>query len=208
MRGPSASIQAPPNATVSTAARRYIPSGEDLRTRPLPRPPQIQEEDECPICHHELPSRTLPNSETLRSDHIMSCIDRATSRMFIGTPTSTPPPQIPSATRPAPPITQSSAQSSSSHASTSSTVAAPPPLTSIPSGGPSQPRRTGVFPYIATEKDCQDDAECQICLEEYEPGLEMGRLECFCRFHLSCIRKWFEKHPGRCPMHQHDAYGY
>ncbi|KAM0125418.1 hypothetical protein ACHAP3_009770 [Botrytis cinerea] len=208
VRGPSASIQAPPNATVSTAARRYIPSGEDLRTRPLPRPPQIQEEDECPICHHELPSRTLPNSETLRSDHIMSCIDRATSRMFIGTPTSTPPPQIPSATRPAPPITQSSAQSSSSHASTSSTVAAPPPLTSIPSGGPSQPRRTGVFPYIATEKDCQDDAECQICLEEYEPGLEMGRLECFCRFHLSCIRKWFEKHPGRCPMHQHDAYGY
>ncbi|KAF7906066.1 hypothetical protein EAF00_000345 [Botryotinia globosa] len=208
VRGPATSVQTPPNATVSTAARRYFPSAEDLRTRPLPRPPQIQEEDECPICHHELPSRALVNSETLRSDHIMSCIDRATSRMFIGTPTSTPPPPVPSATRPAPPITQSSTQSTSSHASASSTVAAPHPLTSNPSAGPSQPRRTGVFPYIATEKDCQDDAECQICLEEYEPGLEMGRLECFCRFHLSCIRKWFEKHPGRCPMHQHDEYGY
>ncbi|KAJ8070447.1 hypothetical protein OCU04_000821 [Sclerotinia nivalis] len=208
VRGPSPSVQSPPNAPVSTAGRRYVVSGEDLRSRPLPRPPQIQEEDECPICHHELPSTSLANSETLRSEHIISCIDRATSRLSTGTPSSTPTPPIPSTTRPALPITQTSTQSSSSRVSASSTPALPHPLVSTPSSGPSQPRRTGVFPYVATEKDCQDDAECQICLEEYEPGVEMGRLECFCRFHLSCIRKWFEKHPGRCPMHQHDEYGY
>ncbi|EDO01768.1 hypothetical protein SS1G_04243 [Sclerotinia sclerotiorum 1980 UF-70] len=208
VRGPSPSVQSPPNAPVPNAGRRYVVSGGDLRSRPLPRPPQIQEEDECPICHHELPSSSLANSETLRSEHIISCINRATSRLSTGTPSSTPTPPIPSTTRPALPITQTSAQSSSSRVSASSTSALPHPLVSTPSSGPSQPRRTGVFPYVATEKDCQDDAECQICLEEYEPGVEMGRLECFCRFHLSCIRKWFEKHPGRCPMHQHDEYGY
>jgi hypothetical protein len=183
-------------------------SGEDLHTRPLPQAPQIREEDECPICHHELPLKSLANAETLRSEHIISCIERATSRISSGTSTPTPGPPIPSTTRPPLAITQLSAQSSSSRASASSTSVAPPPLISTALIGPPQPRRTGVFPYIATEKDCQDDAECQICLEEYEPGLEMGRLECFCRFHLSCIRKWFEKHPGRCPMHQHDEYGY
>lgn len=72
------------------------------------------------------------------------------------------------------------------------------------SPGPSQ-RRTGVFPYQATEKDCVDDAECTICLEEFEVAVEMGRLECFCRFHLRCIRQWFENHPGQCPVHQHGA---
>lgn len=66
-------------------------------------------------------------------------------------------------------------------------------------------RRTGVFPYKATEKDCIDDAECTICLEEFEVGEEMGRLECFCRFHLRCIRQWFELHAGMCPVHQHDG---
>ncbi|ESZ92378.1 hypothetical protein SBOR_7233 [Sclerotinia borealis F-4128] len=207
-RGPSPSLRNAPDAPTSTAGRPYVVSGEDLRTRPLPRVPQIPEEDECPICHHELPSTSLANAETLRSEHIISCIERTTSRLSTGTPTSTPTPPIPSVTRPALPITQTSTQSNSSRASASSTPVMPPPLPSTPSVGPSQPRRTGVFSYIATEKDCQEDAECQICLEEYEPGLEMGRLECFCKFHLSCIRKWFEKHPGRCPMHQHDEYGY
>ncbi|KAG0650848.1 hypothetical protein D0Z07_2491 [Hyphodiscus hymeniophilus] len=34
-------------------------------------------------------------------------------------------------------------------------------------------RPTGVFPYKATEKDCVDDAECTICLEEFEVGQDM-----------------------------------
>ncbi|KAG4031416.1 hypothetical protein MFRU_009g01900 [Monilinia fructicola] len=207
VHGPSPSLQNALDAPTSTAGRRHAVPGEDLRIRPLPRTPQIREEDECPICHRELPSSSLENAETLRSEHIISCIERTTSRVSTRTPTSTPTPPISSTTRPALPVTLPSNQSSSSRASASS-AAGVLPLVSTPSPGPSQPRRTGVFPYIATEKDCQDDAECQICLEEYEPGLEMGRLECFCKFHLSCIRKWFEKHPGRCPMHQHDEYGY
>jgi hypothetical protein len=64
-----------------------------------------------------------------------------------------------------------------------------------------------VFPYKATEKDCVDDAECTVCFEEFEVGVDMGRLECFCRFHLSCIQRWFETRPGQCPVHQHDGGG-
>lgn len=69
-------------------------------------------------------------------------------------------------------------------------------------------RRTGMFPYLATEKDCVDSAECTICLEEFEAGVRMARLECLCRFHHACISAWFVNHPGRCPVHQHDSLGY
>ncbi|KAH8657521.1 FYVE zinc finger-domain-containing protein [Tricladium varicosporioides] len=161
----------------------------------LPRPPQpqrrpqIPEEDECWICHNELPSRTLPGFEALRSQHVESCIASAMQ----GSSSSSPPPP------PAP------ATSSQTTPSASSSTSPPRPQPNVPPPPPSHPqlRRTGVFPYIATEKDCVDDAECTICLEEFEVGVEMGRLECFCRFHLKCIRDWFETKPGQCPVHQH-----
>lgn len=48
----------------------------------------------------------------------------------------------------------------------------------------------GMFPYIATEKDCVDDegaqAECTICLEDFEAGDRMARLVCWCKFHEVC----------------------
>jgi hypothetical protein len=69
-------------------------------------------------------------------------------------------------------------------------------------------RLTRMFPYTATEKDCVDSAECTICLENYEVGQRMARLECLCRFHYDCIGAWFAGHPGRCPVHQHDGLGY
>lgn len=69
-------------------------------------------------------------------------------------------------------------------------------------------RPVGMHPYLATEKDCVDDAECTICLEEFEVGVPMARLECLCRYHRKCIREWFVEHPGRCPVHQHDGYGF
>ncbi|KAI1873147.1 uncharacterized protein JN550_003400 [Neoarthrinium moseri] len=138
--------------------------------RPLPAPPQIPEEDECPVCHNELPSRSLPNCDDLREQHIAACI----------TSHSTYSPQ--------PPI------------STQTGVHGTPP--------PRAMRRTGMFPYMATEKDCASGEECTICLEEYEPGTKMARLECLCRFHHACILSWFENHPGRCPVHQHDSFGY
>ncbi|RFU81447.1 kinase anchor [Trichoderma arundinaceum] len=121
--------------------------GSSSRQRALPPPPQIAEEDECPICHLELPSRELPNFEALRESHITTCIQ---SHSTYGSP----------------------------RGPADSTAPLPPP------------RRTGMYTYAATEKDCIDDAECTICLEEFTVGIPMARLECLCRFHRSCISAW------------------
>lgn len=145
-------------------------SSSAAQQRALPPPPQIAEEDECPVCHRELPARTLPNSEVLREAHINICIS-AHSTYNGGAPV----------------------ESSQDGSDT------PPPLAA---------RRTGMFPYLATEKDCVDSAECTICLEEFEVGVPMARLECLCRFHRACISAWFVNHPGRCPVHQHDSFGF
>ncbi|KAK6063351.1 FYVE zinc finger protein [Seiridium cupressi] len=139
--------------------------------RPLPPPPQIPEEDQCPICHHELPSRSLPDFERLREEHITSCVEEHST--FRRTPPAAP-----------------------------------------QSGGPgTSPARalrpTGMISYIATEKDAASEEECTICLEYFKPGDKMARLECWCRFHYKCITEWFEVGGhGRCPIHQHDSYGY
>ncbi|KAL8403688.1 hypothetical protein RB594_008803 [Gaeumannomyces avenae] len=161
--------------------------------RSLPPPPsqpqyQIPEEDECPVCHRELPRRTLPNVEALRESHIAACI--VTHSTYGASP--------------AWPAASSSAGNGDSGEGSSSSSGAQtqPRLPPIP------PRRTGMFPYLATEKDCVDSAECTICLEEFEVGAPMARLECLCRFHHACISAWFVNHPGRCPVHQHDSFGY
>lgn len=74
---------------------------------------------------------------------------------------------------------------------------------------PYRPRGMAVF--HATEKDCiaEEDGqlpECQICLDEFETGQELGRMECLCKFHRKCIRSWWDtKGTGSCPTHQlHD----
>jgi len=57
-----------------------------------------------------------------------------------------------------------------------------------------QSRMTGgMLQYLSTEKDCVGDngegeAECVICFEEFAVGVEMGRLECLCKFHKVSIR--------------------
>ncbi|KAJ9164594.1 FYVE-domain-containing protein [Coniochaeta hoffmannii] len=150
----------------------------------VPRPSQqprrqIPEEDECPVCHRELPPRTLPDFERRREEHIADCI-----------------------------LSHSSGSTPSHRGAAAGGGGGVP----SPNGGPSSSmplqRRTGMFPYKATEKDCVDSAECTICLEEFEVGVEMARLECLCRFHRRCINAWFERHPGQCPMHQHDGFGF
>lgn len=138
--------------------------------RPLPLPPQIPEEDQCPICHHELPSRLLPDFETLREEHITACIADHT------------------AYKPSIPTTGQAG------------IAGTSPQRTL--------RRTGLISYIATEKDCANNEECAICFEEFEPGIKMARLECWCRFHYECISEWFGRRDGRCPVHQHDSFGY
>ncbi len=144
------------SSTMSASSSSNSPDPRHFH-RILPQPPprlQISEEDECPVCHRELPPRSLPDLEAMREAHVVACVS----------------------------------------AHTSSTA--------------SPPRRTGMFPYLATEKDCVDSAECTICLEEFEVGVPMARLECLCRFHRGCITAWFVNHPGRCPVHQHDSFGY
>lgn len=159
---PSTSVPSYPSRYSSL---RNAPSSS--RQRALPPAPQIAEEDECPICHRELPQRTLPNFEALRESHINNCIQ---SHSTYGSP------------RPGSEPNENELEAA--------------------------PRRTGMYSYPATEKDCIDDAECTICLEEFTVGIPMARLECLCRFHRSCISAWFVNHPGRCPVHQHDGFGY
>ncbi|EPE09722.1 fyve zinc finger protein [Ophiostoma piceae UAMH 11346] len=196
---------------------------------------QIPEEDECPVCHLELPKRTLPNFEALREQHIEECISlhsqymmgntsgaagrtRAASSAISATPSSSSRPQpTPSASR-----ARRTGSSSNNYNNASGSDGSPSDFggdvsssaESMGSSGsaafsPSSPRamavhrHTAMFPYKATEKDCASDAECTICLEDLEVGVAMARLECFCRFHEQCIRAWFVRHPGRCPVHQH-----
>ncbi|KAK3940042.1 FYVE zinc finger-domain-containing protein [Diplogelasinospora grovesii] len=174
----SSAVAAGPSAYLSPSVPGPSSSSAHRRMQPPSRPQQhqIAEEDECPVCHRELPPRTLPNFEALREAHISICI---TSHS-----------------------TYSASPATAANTSGAGDAPGNPPLPPIP------PRRTGMFPYVATEKDCVDSAECTICLEEFEVGVPMARLECLCRFHRACISAWWERHPGRCPMHQHDSYGY
>ncbi|KJZ79032.1 hypothetical protein HIM_01805 [Hirsutella minnesotensis 3608] len=158
----------PSSSPASSRRNRHSSFGEGAsssRHRALPPPPQIAEEDECPICHRELPSRELPDFGTLRESHITMCIQSHSTYGRPAAGSGEPTPQPP-------------------------------------------PRRTGMYTYAATEKDCIDDAECTICLEEFTVGVAMARLECLCRFHKACISAWFVNHPGRCPVHQHDGFGF
>lgn len=239
------------------------PSSQIDTSRPLPPIPRIREEDECPVCHCELPSRTLPDYETVRANHVTQCIEdqismnsgRARQPAAFNMPTQDRPLAVNTASTASVPLSQHPPSPVPSPALVTTpndiitlrqainlpTTSAPPLLptsfpntpegrtafreaqhaavvlgrTRSPSGSPGagssippEPRRTGMFPYRATEKDCVDDAECTICLEEFEVGDAMARLECLCRFHERCIRSWWEGRPGRCPVHGHDGWGF
>ncbi|PWY77062.1 FYVE-domain-containing protein [Aspergillus heteromorphus CBS 117.55] len=77
------------------------------------------------------------------------------------------------------------------------------PQSGSPVAQPPLPVRLVVF--TATEKDCigQDGGlqECTICMEEYEVGQALVRLECLCKFHKRCIVEWFER-KKECPVHK------
>jgi hypothetical protein len=177
--------------------------------QPVPPPPsqqtrprrEVREEDECPVCGTE-----MPPGENVREAHIQECI----TLRFSSTPSSFSLPTHPPS---APPPRTSSIQSVLP--STTPAVGVPP-VPSGPSPPPgSRPRATSYRPrgmavYRATEKDCMTEdgepQECVICFEEFQPGDEMGRMECLCKFHRLCIRQWWDtKGTGSCPTHQlHD----
>jgi len=192
--------------------------------RPLPPIPH-NEEDECPVCHRVLFSRTLPDFEDHRAAHIVQCIDEqialhngssshpgayaSQSQQAATTNPDDVLPQHPEPARPQLAIPTPVPNTPEARAAARERAHAAVVLGTTSSASSTPPaRRTGMFIYRASEKDCVDDAECTICLEEFEVGASMARLECFCRFHKKCIQEWFVDHPGRCPVHQHDGYGF
>ncbi|MBE7181827.1 MAG: hypothetical protein INR71_11590, partial [Terriglobus roseus] len=159
---------------------------------PQPSRPQIAEEDECPVCGNELPPKAPDGSEVERERHVEECIASHFTPAASSRPAEPAPPPDPTLPQNFPSLVSSSAPShlppsnplSRSRAGSSAVAAA--------AEGMAEPRRrraTGnrMLVYTATEKDCAGDegsaAECIICFEEFEPGTELGRLECLCKFH-------------------------
>ena len=188
--------RAPPPPPPSSRPHRYTQSANStthpppfpLNARP-PHPPsstsvpaprrEIPEEDECPVCGTE-----LPPGPALRETHVQECI---ALRFGMGTP-------------PQPPITNP-ASSIPPHGSTGPST---PQQQQRPRATSYRPR--GMALYRATEKDCAsadgEAQECVICFEEFQAGEEMGRMECLCRFHRGCIRRWWDmRGSGSCPTH-------
>lgn len=72
-------------------------------------------------------------------------------------------------------------------------------------GSPQSSHLLRMLSFTATEKDCLSEdgtpQECTICMEEYEVGDKLARLECLCKFHKACIVGWFER-KKECPVHK------
>ena len=168
-------------------------------TEPSP-PPQLAEEDECPVCHLELPPKGDGGSETAREAHIAACIESHFAPTGSSAPSSRPAPQTqqqparesPHTSRPASSVLDPMFEGVAGPSSSAPPSAPGLPLPGLeaapgPSRATARRRTTGMVAYHATEKDClgEDGApqECVICFEEFEPGVEMGRLECLCKFH-------------------------
>ncbi|RKF76623.1 putative fyve zinc finger protein [Golovinomyces cichoracearum] len=188
-------FQSPHSLLRSSQRERLLPQASTSSNS------QISEEDECWVCHQDLPSKDNDNYEVLRAAHVNSCINLAI-RMASGLSINGDSAHILESRN----ELQNRIPNASSNSENQVFIASSHHSGYGANKNIKRRKRTGVFSYKATEKDCIDDAECIICLEEYEVGIEMGRLECFCRFHLKCIREWFEKIPGLCPVHQSGFY--
>jgi len=167
--------------------RSFFSHGPPTAPVPAPPPPQpaprrqVAEEDECPICGNELPPRGLNGDETARTQHVEDCIALHSS--------SPPPPPV-----------------ANDQTSTSLPSQRTRGMSNVTGNGEGSSNRMsisarGMYPYIATEKDCVDEegneAECVICFEEFEAGDKMARLVCWCKFHeVSCIM--FSEGKGFC----------
>ncbi|KAK3716517.1 hypothetical protein LTR37_006413 [Vermiconidia calcicola] len=163
------------SSSASNAPLPPIPARPPMSSAPsaAPQPRPRRETREEDEC--PVCGTELPPGEQVRESHIQECI---TTRFGSAPSNSAPMP--------------------------------PPPITDH--HGASRPRATSYRPrgmalYRATEKDCMNEEggaqECVICFGEFQPGDEMGRMECLCKFHRGCIRLWWEtKGAGSCPTHQ------
>jgi hypothetical protein len=194
--------------------RSLVPRDEIDQSRPLPPRPRLREEDVCPICYKEIPGRNLPNAEAIKEAHIAECIDSSIQA------NSRTPPAAQSNRNSMPPSSRNTSTPSTSSSSIPSPTHHFHPVADTPAArtaareaahaavvlgalaqSSSPARRPHLIRYKASEKDTIDSAECTICLEEFEPGMDMGRLECFCKFHLHCITDWLNRNE-QCPIHK------
>lgn len=142
--------------------------------------PILREEDECPICHKGLPPRGPDGSEVAREAHVTACIE---SHFSSSTPQASRPP--PSAATQAAVAASAAMPFSVGGRSVAHRAEGPQDRASVHA----MPRRrtTGMVVYHASEKDCVGEdggaQECVICFDEFTVGVEMGRLECLCKFH-------------------------
>lgn len=152
----------------------------------------LGEEDECPVCgtrNHPFGTDGSGTSEE-REQHVQFCISsHLAGPSHTGTPAETPD------------------QTRSGENETMPVGSVPQQAAAMLGANTARQR---MLVYHATEKDCFDEdgnaQECVICFEEFEEGVEMGRLECLCKFHRACIKGWMEtRGRGTCPTHQlHD----
>ena len=139
---------------------------------PLPAA-EVSEEDLCPVCGRRFPMLSNEHTQDHREEHVRECIAG-----YGASPVAVPVPR---------------------EAQQADLRQQPPPP---PRPSPAAAR---MLPFTATEKDCLGEdgsvAECTICMEEYEVGQFLARLNCFCKFHKSCIVDWFER-KMECPVHK------
>ncbi|KAI9830535.1 MAG: hypothetical protein M1819_005493 [Sarea resinae] len=183
----------------------------DIDSPPVtPQRPVLREEDECPVCHNELPPLGPDGDTTARESHINDCI---MENFATSSPAPAPSTLAQSTTASRPSHTEPGESSSgpTASASTSTSIGASTSPSHAPVQHRSHPhphRPKGMLTYHATEKDCVnaesgEAQECVICFEEFTVGDEMGRLECLCKFHRACIRQWWDKKGvGACPVHR------
>lgn len=195
-----------PLPPLPTSRRRSPPPQAPPRTR-------IRTSELCPVCGDRLPPST-----TAIENHIDRCITRRLNEVDFSTPM--PRPQASRSPENAPgsvslPSSSRTASHSSRSRHTSDAASLGNPL--VPESSPSS-SSTGAAPsrpflssrmicFAATHIDTiGEDSECIICMEDFEKGVDMARLECLCKYHKKCIDGWFFKHPGRCPVHGQDNY--
>lgn len=175
----------PPRSILTPVAPPLLPQ----HAQPPRSRRQVAEEDECPICGNELPPKGPNNDDADRTQHIQECI-----ALHSASPPPIPLTQQTSASLP----TQRTRGMSSAGGGSGGGGGASNNAEASSASRLSHAAR-GMFPYIATEKDCTDDegreAECIICLEDFEAGERMARLVCWCKFHEVCFLSRFPPRP-------------
>ncbi|EQL30053.1 hypothetical protein BDFG_07395 [Blastomyces dermatitidis ATCC 26199] len=172
-RGPSTDFLQSLSPSSSSRNRPLHPVAPHHYRRP------IDESDICPICGRLLPPRGPDGNEAAREAHIRDCIEgHGTGH---GHPSNIP-------------SSSTGRRMSQSH-----------PNENDHNNNHHADRPLRMLPFTATEKDCVGEdggqQECTICMEEYEVGDHLARLECLCKFHKACIVSWLER-KMECPVHK------